>query len=147
MESSQNSILSMFSQRLSWLGKRQEILSENIANVDTPDYRARDLKDTVFRSMLKTRTERVRLATTNKAHVGAAGAAKLASTGATGLPRVERDMVPFTPKADGGRLGNTVDLEDQLVKMSQTSAEYQFVTSLYRKNVNLIRIALGRGGR
>lgn len=147
MESSQTSILSMFSRRLAWLGKRQEILSENIANVDTPDYRARDLKDTVFKSMLKARTKRVPLVTTDKSHVTGAGAARLASVGATGLPRNERDLLPVTPAADGGRSGNTVDLEDQLVKMSQTSSEHQLVASLYRKNVNMIRIALGRGGR
>src|SRR5262249_59309213 len=34
----------MITQQLHWLGQRQDVLSQNVANADTPGYQARDLK-------------------------------------------------------------------------------------------------------
>ena len=39
--------------RLNWLGQRQEVLAQNIANADTPNYRASDLKPYNFRELLR----------------------------------------------------------------------------------------------
>jgi len=36
-------ILSMLRQRMEWHQERQRVLAENVANADTPNYRARDL--------------------------------------------------------------------------------------------------------
>jgi flagellar basal-body rod protein FlgB len=38
----------MISQQLHWLGQRQEVLSQNVANADTPGYQARDLQPLAF---------------------------------------------------------------------------------------------------
>jgi len=32
-----------------------------------------------------------------------------------------------------------------MVKMAQTQADYQLITNLYKKQVGLIKLALGRG--
>ena len=42
--------------------------------------------------------------------------------------------------------GNSVTLEDQLLKMGQIQADYAALTSLYRKQDALMRTALGKGG-
>ena len=36
-------ILSMLRTRMEWAQERQRVLAENVANADTPNYRARDL--------------------------------------------------------------------------------------------------------
>ena len=36
-------ILSMLRERMEWHQERQRVLAENVANADTPNYRARDL--------------------------------------------------------------------------------------------------------
>ena len=36
-------ILSMLRTRLQWAQERQRVLAENVANADTPNYRAKDL--------------------------------------------------------------------------------------------------------
>jgi flagellar basal-body rod protein FlgB len=42
--------------------------------------------------------------------------------------------------------GNTVTLEDQVLKMGQIQADYAALTGLYRKQMALVRSALGKGG-
>ena len=44
MELDKLSLFSVIKRRLAWLGHRQEVLAQNIANSDTPRYKARDLK-------------------------------------------------------------------------------------------------------
>ena len=39
--------------RLNWLGQRQEVLAQNIANADTPNYRSSDLKPYNFKELLR----------------------------------------------------------------------------------------------
>ena len=39
-----------------------------------------------------------------------------------------------------------MQLEEELVKVQDNAMQYQLVTNLYRKHLNLIRLALGRGG-
>ena len=41
-------ILSMLRTRLQWSQERQRVLAENVANADTPNYRARDLAPPKF---------------------------------------------------------------------------------------------------
>ena len=46
-------LLSMLKSRMSWLEARQDVLSQNVANADTPGYVAHDLKPMDFESLLK----------------------------------------------------------------------------------------------
>lgn len=148
MDFSQISLFSTLSRRITWLGKRQQILSQNIANSDTPDYRAKDLKDTRFRAMLKARTKPITLERTDEAHLPGTGVTQLASAGGqAGSSVSDADLRPVTVEQDGpiGRNGNTVDIEDEMMKVSENAAAYQMATSLYRKHLNMIRTAIGRG--
>ena len=147
MDISQIPLFAMLSRRMAWLGKRQEILAQNIANANTPDYRARDLSDSGFKALLRARQRPVALATTAPGHIAGPGAARLVGGGRGDMPIPDSDLVPHEDetvetKADG----NAVDLESELVKVSETAARYQMVTTLYRKHVGMIRIALGRPG-
>src|SRR5579863_4806516 len=49
-------LLSMLRQRMSWLNQRQDVLSQNVANSDTPGYAARDLKPVDFSQALQDAT-------------------------------------------------------------------------------------------
>jgi flagellar basal-body rod protein FlgB len=46
-------ILSMLRTRMQWHQERQRVLAENVANADTPNYRARDLAPPDFESVLQ----------------------------------------------------------------------------------------------
>src|SRR5580658_6985331 len=62
-------ILSMLRTRMQWHQERQRVLAENVANADTPGYRARDLTPPNFERMLQSAS--VALATTDPAHISA----------------------------------------------------------------------------
>ena len=49
-------LLSMLKERMGWLNQRQNVLSQNVANVDTPGYTARDLKPVDFEQALRNAT-------------------------------------------------------------------------------------------
>ena len=40
--------------------------------------------------------------------------------------------------------GNAVVLEEQMMKVADTQIDYELTTSLYRKNIGFIKLALGR---
>ena len=42
--------------------------------------------------------------------------------------------------------GNAVTLEQELMKANQTATDYELTTNLYRKNIQMIKDALGRPG-
>lgn len=145
MSISQIPLFAMLSRRMEWLGKRQEILAQNIANADTPGYRARDLSSSRFKAILSAKLRPVALATTEPGHIAGPGAALLMGGGRGGIPIPDPDLVPHVDESTTpGTNGNAVDLEKELIKVSETAAEYQLVTTLYRQNVAMIRIALGR---
>ncbi len=127
-------IFAMLTKRMAWLGQRQHVLAHNIANADTPDYTPQDLARIDFRRMVDAESGRVAVRTTSARHLTRAG-----------LPaspfraKEEDETYETTP------VGNAVVLEEQLMKVSKTAMDYQLMTNLYRKHVNMIKTALGRG--
>lgn len=142
-------LLSILQRRAQWLGKRQELLSQNVANADTPGYRAQDLKDTKFQQLLKNRDGRLAMTATKVGHVGAARSGLLKAANGKGITGADADFRALIDKTAGKSpdpTGNTVKLEDELIKVSDTSGQYQMVTKLYRKQLDMIRTAIGRRG-
>ena len=143
MDISQIPLFSMLSRRMAWLGERQELLTQNVANADTPGYTPRDLTDDRFKQMLRSLSRPVRMETTHESHIMAGGA-----TANTMSRAQDPDFKPMeqTMPDPSGANGNSVVIEDELAKVSETAADYQLVTTLYRRHVGMIRMALGRGG-
>ncbi len=49
-----------------------------------------------------------------------------------------------TPRASPN--GNTVSLEQELIRVSDTQDEYQAASTLYAKAVDMMKTAIGHGG-
>jgi len=117
----------MAERRLAWAGQRQAVLAQNVANANTPGYQPRDVAP--FAAVLGAVAPG--LAATASGHMQpAAGAADL------------RHARPRERAPDG----NAVSLEDQLVKVADTSSTQELVANLYRKYHGMFRTALGRAG-
>ncbi|MFQ5784680.1 MAG: flagellar basal body protein [Alphaproteobacteria bacterium] len=127
-------LFSMLTKRMAWLGQRQQVLAQNIANADTPGYVPRDLKAIDFRRMVEDAGGQIAMRTTNPAHLTGLGPPKPAF-----VAEKQKDTYETTPT------GNAVILEEQLMKVSKTVMDYQVMANLYRKHVNMIKTALGRG--
>ncbi len=130
MDLAQLPILSMLRDRMSWLTQRQNVLSENVANADTPGYNARDLKPLKFEDMLhKTRSTAGSLVTDDPHHI---------NVNKTGTYD-DYD----TPDNAGTTSGNTVSLEQEMIKVSETQADFQAASNLYSKALQMMRTAIG----
>jgi len=114
--------------RLTWLDRRQQVLAENIANVDTPGFSPRDLAD--FASTLEQ-----------------AASSGLARTNARHLPGIADDDLLQSRSHPSGRDpdGNAVGLDAQLTKVADTQTAQALVTSIYKKYLDMFALALGRG--
>lgn len=128
-------ILSMLRTRLNWNQERQKVLAENVANSDTPNYRGRDLVAPKFREpgVISARpVAPVMLATTEGSHIGG-----MSLSGS-----------PFRTESKGNYevrpTGNSVSLEDEMMKVAANQMDYQAATALYSRSLNLLKTALGR---
>jgi flagellar basal-body rod protein FlgB len=127
-------LFSAMSRRMTWLGQRQELLAQNIANADTPGYTAQDLKPQNFSDVLKTSIGApLQMASTAGGHIG--------GVKDNGKGRMEK-----SPDPEKLLSGNAVTLEDQMMKTAQTAMDFQLTTNLYKKHISMIKTALGRGG-
>ena len=123
-------IFSLMTQRMTWLSARQSVLSENIANSDTPNYASRDLAPADFSKVLA--GHNAHMTTTNRLHISRA----------VGMGTPNFQVVPAA--AEGGIAGGSeVSLEEQMIKLSDTQLQYQTATNLYQKAVNMFRTAIG----
>ena len=50
MDLSSIGILKLISKKMDWLGQRQEVLAQNVANADTPKFKPDDLTPFTFRT-------------------------------------------------------------------------------------------------
>lgn len=119
--------------KMKYLGQRQAVLALNVANVDTPGYRARDVKTPDFKSMVS--------------GVGSASSAKMARTHTGHMqPMNNQGSFPIINRRELDEYnpnGNGVNIDTELQKVAFNQAEYDKVVSIYRKNISLIRIAIG----
>jgi flagellar basal-body rod protein FlgB len=126
-------ILSMLRTRMQWHQVRQEVLAENIANADTPNFQAKDLAQPDFGRQVS-QVASVGLALTDPNHIdGSAGGGGESSFAANIKERYE-----IRPR------GNGVSHEDEMLKLGNNQMDYEGVTAMYTHSLSLIKIALDR---
>lgn len=118
--------------KMQWHQTRQGVLAENIANADTPGYQAREVKAYSFEDHIGRQAFGLATATTRAGHISAT----ISGTGP--VKAEERDTFEITPS------GNSVVLEEQMMKITQNQMDYQAATTLYTKGLGLIRKALAK---
>lgn len=120
--------------KMDFLNQRQRIISQNIANADTPEYRPQDLKPVDFSHVLKevTQSKGVQIETTNAMH----------------MPQPNHIDDPKAGKQkkvyEVAPVGNAVIMEEQVINSGQTVMDYNLMSNLYQKNVRMIQTALGQ---
>ncbi|MBO6521467.1 MAG: flagellar basal body rod protein FlgB [Rhodospirillales bacterium] len=117
--------------RLSWLSQRQEVLAQNIANADTPRYRASDLKPFEFKEILRQEKIQLNMNVTDASHQ-------------PGRRKRIRDFAEQTERQpfETSPTGNSVVLEEQMAKVNETHTKHKLVTQLYRKHLSMISAAV-----
>ena len=124
-------IFSMLKTRMQWHQERQRVLSENVSNSDTPNYRPRDLTALKFDQSIPSALSSLSLARTDAGHIeGVASAAAFPNGRGSGY-----DIRPA---------GNAVNLEDEMIKVASNQMDYQAATQLYGRSLGLLKTAVGR---
>ena len=123
-------ILSMLRQRMEWHQERQRVLAENVANSDTPNYRARDLTPPDFSHEIQIAS--LGLDRTNPLHINAQ------ASGGSACAADSSGRYQIRPR------GNSVTHEDEMMKVASNQMDYEAVTSLYTRSLALIKLAIGR---
>lgn len=130
-------LLDVLRERMSWLSARQNVLSQNVANADSPGYSAVDLKPIDFEKVLQQ-------STTPAAFQG-------------GLVVTDPHHITATPSSSSGfqsessgdgnidQTGNTVSTEEEMMKVADTQAQYQAATDIYAKAISMMRTAIDKG--
>lgn len=129
-------MFSMLRSKMHWHQTRQRVLAENVANADTPSYRARDL--TAFSTKKRLQVAASEGLSTSQTH----------GNHLSGKTSIVRDAFN-SKKVDGFEItpeGNAVVLEEQMMKVTANQMDYQAVSTLYSKGMGLIKTAIRRPG-
>jgi len=118
---------------LSVRAMRQEVLASNLANADTPNYKARDVD---FKSALDSAkgamSGALSLTRTDSAHLGANGAGGSIGNGAI------KYRAAVQPSLDG----NTVDVDIERAAFTENAMHYQFLLERARSTFQRMSSAL-----
>ena len=101
---------------------RQEAISSNISNAETPGFRRLDLAPD-FQSELQ--------ATISKGGVRSGELASLS-------PRLAVDTNARSSRPDG----NTVEIETELLKMNENTVQHDFLVDLVSRNIKQLKMAI-----
>jgi flagellar basal-body rod protein FlgB len=120
--------------RLHHLGERQKLIAENVANADTPGFTPRDLKPFTLAGMRAPATGGVGAVRTHAMHIGSA-------------PVRATPWKPVaSPDSETTLDGNSVVLEEEMIKMAEARNHYDAAIGLYQKSLGLLRTAARRPG-
>ena len=123
---SQPYVLQLASQSAQWLSARQSLIASNVANANTPGYRALDLQP--FSAVLD--STQVTMVTTNPAHM---------------TPTQEEfasARVVESDSSDETLSGNSVNLEQEMIKLGDVNRTYSMDTNIKRAIHQMLMSAL-----
>jgi len=122
--------------RMDYASQRHTVLAQNIANADTPGWRARDVEEPDFARMARDAMQAPpRAVTTHPDHV-AAGPYR------SGPYREVTERHTFETSISG----NPVVLEEQVQKMASGRSQYKLAVTLVQKHLKMLKTALGKNG-
>ncbi|MGA9198157.1 MAG: flagellar basal body rod protein FlgB [Pseudolabrys sp.] len=128
-------VLSVLRTKMQWHQERQRVLSENVSNSDTPNFKPRDLVAPKFDS--------------SGASAGSMGSLAMMRTSASHITAAGGGGQSFDQNRKAGfqtrPAGNAVNLEDEMLKVSANQMDYAAVTTLYSKSLHLLKTAIGKG--
>lgn len=132
MDFSKLTLMQMMHTKMGYLSEQQDTLAHNIANIDTPGYKPRQLRELDFKRLAMIHSNKLKMRMTSSLH----------NTGTPKMPDDFRDMkqkktYETTPTK------NAVVLEEQMAKVSETQMQHQMTTNLYNKTTSMFKTAIG----
>ena len=120
-----NKMFPLIEDMLDWTAKRQQTLSANLANIDTPGYKARDVS---FSEQLQS----LSLETTSSVHLEPLG---------------KSGMRIYEVGAKAKDNGNTVDLDREMTELAKNGLQYVALIQFLNQKIRTLRSAINDGGK
>ena len=119
-------LFALADRKLAWIDTRQQVLAQNVANADTPGWRAQDVKP--FGALLA------------KPPITLAAADGMSLAGSEGgaAPGAVAQRTELAPD------GNGVMLDRELTKIADTDTAHRLTVQLLTSYVGMFRTAIGR---
>ena len=137
--------------------RKNAVLASNIANVDTPGFREKDLD---FRRLMDSYMKDLEEGKESGARGTSGGAAPFIPPGRDGLSELQLSVTDpghMTPghdrnpavilESDERGVPNNVDLDEQMARLSENNLQYQAAIQLLVKKFELLKEAATEGGR
>ncbi|GGZ33693.1 MULTISPECIES: flagellar basal body rod protein FlgB [Asticcacaulis] len=126
-------IFSALKTQMGWLGQRQKVVAQNVANASTPGFKPRDLRPQDFAAAMKGQASgELKMAATRAGHIAPAG----------GLANAAKAVV--APDSETTLDGNSVVVEEQMLKMAESRMQYDAAIGFYQKSLAMLRLASTR---
>lgn len=122
-------ILSMAGALSSHAALRQAAIAENVANADTPGYRA---KDTAAFASVYASDDGFGMRATQAGHIGQADG------GSADALTARSNTHDTSPN------GNNVSIETEMVAAADVKKDHDIALAVYRSSLNILRASLGR---
>ena len=128
-------VFNLANQNMRYLSARQKVLAENIANVSTPNYLAKDLEKPQFLTDVEQQHSSLKMTVTNPKH--------FAELGSVSMNKDANGFRTYTPTPQNALTidGNGVILEDQVNEASKASSEYKRMVTIYNAYKNMLSTA------
>lgn len=110
-------------------GTRQAAIAQNVANADTPGFKARDIAS--FSDIMSRRRDVTGQFATRPGHLNGT------------LDPAQPEFRIVEAAADSPN-GNSVSIEDEMMKSVDTQRQHERSIAIYRSSLNILRTSLGR---
>jgi flagellar basal-body rod protein FlgB len=114
-------------EHMKYLSAREMILSQNLANVDTPDYKPKDLATNShkYHSLKMLVTEPGHMQTSTPAN----------------YDLIQGEILEIKPN------GNAITPEHELMKKNENSIKFNEISNIYNKSRQMMKTAINGGGK
>lgn len=123
-------LFALASKQAEWLSVRQEVVATNIANVNTPQYKAKDVSS--FDAVLDNTS--MRMARTNAAHFGDSQLSN----------NVKVEEAALNDEIGIQESGNTVALSKELSKAGEVKRQYELSANLVKSFNSMMLLTVKR---
>lgn len=123
-----NKVVNLISRQLNERVVRGELIASNIANVDTPGYKSQDLQ---FGKILSEKMESINLKKTHPKHI---------DDNPSGLQAGQVVENPNSGRPDG----NNVDINEEILKLTKNSMEYNGRVELLARRMSQIKDSINQ---
>ena len=134
-------LFAMLKSRMGYLTERQRVIAQNVANADTPNYLPQDVKPFSFQAHMAaaavSQPGPMSVAVTNPMHIAHTATSP-------NPPKVKSRKSQDTETTLDG---NSVVLEDEMLKLTDTRMNYDAAVCFYQKSLNLLKMAAKPPGR